>query len=55
MSRQKSTDRGSFLGDWLGFKFTKGKKQKEDDPIECELMDIDEMNKSKFSSVIIDG
>ena len=55
MSRHKSTDSGSFLGDWFGFKFTKGKKQKEDDPIECELMDIDEMNKAKFSKVIIDG
>ena len=55
MSRQKSTDRGSFLGDWFGLKFTKGKTQKEDDPVECELMDIEEMNKSKFSSVITDG
>ena len=55
MSRQKSTDRGSFLGDWFGLKFTKGKIKKEDGPIECELMDIEEMNKSKFSSVITDG
>ena len=51
MSRQKSSDSGSFLGDWFGLKFTKGKHQKEDDNIiECEMMDIEEINKPKSSS-----